>query len=128
MFPKIEQRLPLYLTEHEIQNLLATANQDQSEKGIRNKVMLYVMYATGMRVTELVTLTISQIHFDTGFVKLSGKGNKDRVIPLPKNVLELLRFYLNHIHHRLMSQLERKKTQKQQYLFLTQYGKKTKPL
>ena len=64
--------------------------------------MLYLLYASGMRVSELVGLTTDQIHFDTGFLHLVGKGNKERVIPLPKNILELLQYYLEEIYRHLL--------------------------
>jgi integrase/recombinase XerD len=122
ILPKIEKKLPLYLTETEIERLLAVANRDQSDKGVRNKVMLYLMYATGMRVSELVNLTIDQINFQTGFVNLIGKGNKERGVPLPKNILELLRYYLDHIYKKLLPEAQFGADQKN-YLFAVNYGK-----
>jgi len=113
IFPHLEKTLPNYLTEQEIQILLATANLDGSDKGIRNKVMLYLLYATGMRVSELVGAKIEQLHFDTGFIELEGKGNKQRMVPLPKNILELLRYYLDHIYPKLVTiDIQEKKQEK----------------
>ncbi|MBD3231173.1 tyrosine recombinase [Candidatus Dependentiae bacterium] len=126
VFPKIEKKLPIYLTQDEVQKLLIAANKDSSNKGIRNKVMLYMMYASGMRVSELVSLTIDQIKFDTGFVSLMGKGNKERLVPLPKNVLQLVRFYLDHIHSKLISKNHILK--KQNYLFFSVYNGEAKPI
>ena len=60
-FPKLEQTLPLYLTENEVRKLLEGANRDNSNRGVRNKVMLYLLYASGMRVSELVNLVVDQI-------------------------------------------------------------------
>ncbi|MFA6990902.1 MAG: tyrosine recombinase [Candidatus Babeliales bacterium] len=101
-FPKIEKTLPNYLSESELKKLLNAANLDHSIKGQRNKVMLYLLYATGVRVSELVNLTFDQIHFDTGFIQLVGKGNKERSIPLPKNILELLIYYRDQIYPKLI--------------------------
>lgn len=101
-FPKIEKTLPNYLSESELKKLLNAANLDHSIKGQRNKVMLYLLYATGVRVSELVNLTFDQIHFDTGFIQLVGKGNKERSIPLPKNILELLIYYKDQIYPKLI--------------------------
>lgn len=101
-FPKIEKTLPNYLSEQEIQQLLLTADKDPSLKGQRNKVMIYLLYATGMRVSELVNLTFDQIHFDTGFINLIGKGNKERSIPLPKNIFNILRDYQENIYPKLL--------------------------
>jgi len=127
VFPKIEKTLPNYLSEPEIEKLLAAANRDTSYKGIRNKVMLYVMYATGIRVSELVHLRIDQIHFDTGFIRIIGKGNKERMIPVPKNVLELLHYYLDHIYHKLLPK-NIEIGSKERYLFATTYDNQIKPI
>lgn len=127
-FPKIEKSLPSYLSEKEIQHLLAAANKDNTDKGIRNKVMLYVLYATGMRVSELVSLTSSQIQFDTGFVRLSGKGNKERFVPIPQNILDLLSYYLKHTYHKLLPQAKELGFAKPAYLFATSYKGSIKPI
>lgn len=97
ILPKLEQTLPLYLTDAEIESLFETANQDKTARGIRNQVMIYLLYASGMRVSELVHLTVDQINFETGFVQLMGKGNKERSIPLPGNILSFLKYYLDKI-------------------------------
>ena len=90
--------------------------------------MLYLLYATGMRVTELVSLTIDQIHFDTGFVKLTGKGNKDRVIPLPKNILVLLHYYLDQIYPKMLPKNSASLNKKENYLFAAYYKSACKPI
>jgi integrase/recombinase XerD len=123
VFPKLEKKLPVYLTELEVQKLLQAANKDISHKGTRNRVMLYLLYASGMRVSELVTLTIDQLHFDTGFVSLIGKGNKERLVPLPKNVLGLLQYYIDEIYPKLFEKKQELKEQAKQnnYLFFSCY-------
>ena len=128
VFPKIDQNLPTYLTQAEIEQLLLAANKDLSPKGVRNKVMLYVLYATGMRVSELVSMTVDQILFDTGFVKILGKGSKERHIPLPRNILELLHYYLDHIYPALLPEKALVFQQKKQYLFAALYNNQIKPL
>lgn len=128
VFPKIEKTLPTYLTEQEVEKLLKAANRDTSDKGIRNKVMLYLLYATGIRVSELVSLTIDQILFDTGFIRIIGKGSKERMIPLPKNILELLRFYVETIYVRLLPQLVVGGKSNGSYLFAAAYGNQIKPI
>lgn len=127
IFPKIEKRLPTYLSEEELLKLLKATNKDNSLKGVRNKVMLYLLYASGMRVSELVNLRIDQILFDTGFIKLEGKGNKERIVPLPKNVLELLNYYVNHTYKELHKNLDENQNKKN-YLFVSCYGKNIKPV
>jgi integrase/recombinase XerD len=128
LFPKIEQTLPSYLTESEILKLLASANNDNSDKGIRNKVMLYLLYASGIRVSELVTLTFEQIQFDTGFITISGKGNKDRMIPLPKNILDLLRYYLDHVYAKFVPKGIDILSMRKRFLFITSYNNNIKPI
>lgn len=128
VFPKIDQNLPTYLTQAEIEQLLLAANKDLSPKGVRNKVMLYLLYATGVRVTELVTMTVDQVLFDTGFVKIVGKGSKERHIPLPRNILELLRYYLDHIYPTLLPEKNDHTQVKKKYLFAALYNHRVKPL
>lgn len=128
IFPKIEKNLPTFMTESEIEKLLSAANRDTTDKGIRNKVMLYVLYATGMRVSELVNLTTDQILFDTGFIKILGKGSKERMVPLPKNILELLRFYLDHIYPKLLPKEIYTGQKKKQFLFAASYNNQIKPI
>jgi integrase/recombinase XerD len=118
-FPKIEKTLPNYLSESELKKLLNAANLDHSIKGQRNKVMLYLLYATGVRVSELVNLTFDQIHFDTGFIQLVGKGNKERSIPLPKNILELLIYYRDQIYPKLIPSGIHIDHKQQNFVFIT---------
>jgi len=128
VFPKLEKILPNYLSEEEIQILFETTNKDDSVKGQRNKVMLYLLYASGMRVSELINVKIDQIQFDTGFVKLEGKGNKERMVPLPKNILDLLRFYIDFAHKKIINKNGQNLENKKNYLFVCLYGNQLKPL
>jgi len=128
VFPKLEKTLPNYLTEEEIQILFEETSRDDSIKGLRNKVMLYLLYASGMRVSELINIKIDQIQFDTGFVKLEGKGNKERMVPLPKNILDLLRFYIDHVHKKIVSKSKQNLASKQNYLFVCLYKNQLKTL
>ena len=127
IFPKIELTLPQYLTELEVEKLLESANHDTTDKGIRNKVMIYLLYATGMRVSELVNLSIYMIQFDTGFIQIIGKGSKERMIPLPKNILELLSFYIETVYPRLFHK-KNLDNDKKGYLFAANYNGGIKPL
>jgi integrase/recombinase XerD len=128
IFPKVEQRFPVYLTEEELQKLFDAANKDNSYRGIRNKVMLSLLYATGMRVSEMVNITINHLHFDTGFVTIVGKGSKERMVPIPQNVQELLRFYIDTIYKKLLPKNIDVLTNQAQYLFPVVYKQKIKPL
>jgi len=90
IFPKLDKKLPHYLTEQEVEILFEVADQDNSNVGIRNKTMLYLLYVSGMRISEMVNLQVSQIQFDSGFINVSGKGGKGRVIPIPKPMIAML--------------------------------------
>jgi integrase/recombinase XerD len=122
-FPKAEKKLPRYLSEAEVDILLEVANRNQTYLGTRNKVMLYLLYVTGMRISELVHIAINDIHFDTGFVSITGKGGKGRMVPLPEPMVLLLQHYLTHVH-RIFSA----KKEKTNYLFPTCYRGLIKPI
>lgn len=79
--PKILRKLPSVLDRHEVASLLAAPKRD-SARGIRDGAMLYVMYAAGLRVTELVTLGLGDVNLESGFVQVLGKGDKRRLVPL----------------------------------------------
>lgn len=97
IFPKLEKKLPQYLTENEIEQLLIVANQETGDVGIRNKVMLYLLYVSGMRISEMVSLVLSQIQFDSNFINVNGKGGKGRIIPIPKEIMLVLESYTNKV-------------------------------
>ena len=127
IFPKTDKSLPTYLTEDEVCRLLEATEQDTTYRGFRNKVMLYLLYSTGMRVTELVEMTIDRVHFDSGFVSVVGKGNKERMVPVPRKILDMISQYLDVIYEKLLPV----KTLPQghvNYLFPSCYQCKIKPL
>lgn len=102
-FPKINKKLPTYLSEQEIESLLQVAERDQSPLGKRNKVILYLLYVTGLRISELINLKIGSISWDTGFLHVDGKGGKQRMIPLPAPMQVLLKEYLETVHYNIKS-------------------------
>ena len=93
--PKTARKLPDTLSFKEITLLLDNVDLSTSE-GERNKTMLEVLYACGLRVSELVELKYSTIYFDEGFVRVIGKGNKERLVPIGPRTLERIKFYLEH--------------------------------
>jgi integrase/recombinase XerD len=121
--PKIEKRLPTYLTQEEVSRVLACSEKDRSPLGVRNSMMIYLLYASGMRVSELVGIKISDIHFDTNFISIEGKGGKQRMIPLPQSVMTLLS---NYVQTQVASSSDALKNA--HYLFPIMYGKKVKPI
>ncbi len=125
VFPKLQKSLPSFLTDKEIEILFEVAAHDITSKGIRNKVIIFLLYASGMRVSELVNLTIDQIHFDTGFIRIMGKGNKERAIPLPQAMLKLLSYYLDVVRKEF---LPKKSLQSSDYIFVNSTKKSIQPL
>lgn len=93
--PKIENKLPEVLTEDEIKRLISSVNLD-SEFGQRNKAIIEVLYGTGIRVSELVELKLSNIFFKENILKVTGKGNKERFVPLGKIAIIEIKKYLNN--------------------------------
>ena len=92
--PKVEKRTPSVLTSKEVE-LLLEQPKDVDLKGIRDKAMLEFAYATGMRVTEIISLDIDNINFKEGFVNCR-KANKQRIIPLGKMSIKALKEYVDH--------------------------------
>lgn len=93
--PKITRLLPDSLSEKDMDNLLQ-APDVETDYGLRDRCMLELMYSSGLRVSELVSLELNQINHNLGLVRLTGKGNKERVIPVGEEALYWLKKYLNH--------------------------------
>ncbi len=101
--PKQAQHLPKYLTEEEVDRLFVEAEKDCSPAGVRMRAMLEVLYATGMRVTELVSLKMSALQLNkderlsnkSNLLLIKGKGGKDRAVPLTNSAVNILNEYIN---------------------------------
>lgn len=91
--PKLGRPLPKSLTEHDVERLLAAPDID-STLGLRDKTMLELLYATGLRVSELVGLTLSQVNLRQGVVRVRGKGDKERLVPIGEEALHWIAQYL----------------------------------
>lgn len=91
--PKLPRNLPKSLTEQDVELLLA-APDVQNPLGLRDRTMLEVLYATGLRVSELVGLQMVQVSLDMGVVRVMGKGSKERLVPLGEEALDWIRRYL----------------------------------
>ncbi len=92
--PKQGRALPKYLSEKEVDALLKTAAHYPGDDGLRLRVMLELLYAAGLRVSELVSLRVSAIQFDRGMILVKGKGDKERFVPLGDPALKALREWL----------------------------------
>lgn len=91
--PKLPRNLPKSLTEQDVE-LLLNAPDTQTPLGLRDRTMFEVLYATGLRVSELVTLRVTQVSLDMEVVRVMGKGSKERLVPLGEEALDWLRRYL----------------------------------
>lgn len=91
--PKMKRSLPHFLSEEETEKLLCTADINK-KNGLRDRVILELLYATGMRVSEVITLKVSQINLQSGFVIVFGKGSKERIVPLGEESIFWLKRYI----------------------------------
>jgi len=93
--PKLPRSLPKILTENDVEALLAAPNV-QTPLGLRDRAMLETLYASGLRVSELVTMSLAQLSHDMGVVRVSGKGNKERLVPVGEESLAWVRRYMEN--------------------------------
>jgi Site-specific recombinase XerD len=123
LIPKITKTLPEYLSQEEMEALFAEAEKDRSFNGKRNLMMFYLMYVTGMRVTELTQLKVSHIQLDSLQVRVEGKRGKQRIIPIPAVISSMLISYINRVRQRFMDNHG-----STLYLFPIVYGKTIRPI
>ncbi|MEI6060131.1 MAG: site-specific tyrosine recombinase XerD [Bacteroidota bacterium] len=116
--PRIGRKLPEFLTINEIERLLAAIDLSKPE-GERNKAMVETLYGCGLRVSELVNLKISGIYFNEGFIRITGKGDKERLVPFGGKAMKQINLYL----HEIRSQVAIKKGN-EDFLFLNRRGSK----
>lgn len=115
--PKLQQTLPDTLSVEEIDRLIAAVDLSSNE-GERNRAMLELLYSCGLRVSELVTLRISDLFFDEGFIRVMGKGSKQRFVPIAENTQKYINFYKDQVrvHQTIVKGFE-------DILFLNRRGK-----
>lgn len=114
--PKISRKLPDTLSIIDINNLMAAIDHSKAE-GMRNKAMLEVLYGCGLRVSELINLKISNLYLEIDFIKVTGKGDKERLVPIGNEAVKYLNIYLNEQRIHLSI-----KTGKEDYVFLNRRG------
>ena len=93
--PKAGLKLPDVLDTFDIEKIIAAPDRT-THKGMRNAAMLEVIYAAGLRVSELVQLMLANINLEVGFVRVLGKGNKERIVPIGRRAVDCLRSYLEN--------------------------------
>ncbi len=118
--PKISKRLPVFVQEADLQKLVKTLHHSTDDwKSMNSKMLITIFYATGMRLSELIGLKEKQIDFSKSQIKVLGKGNKERIIPVSKDIVEMIKNY---------QQLKKKDFQKtDETLLVTEKGKKMYP-
>lgn len=115
--PKIGIKLPDTLSKEEIDSLISAVDLSKGD-GERNRAMLETMYGCGLRVSELIDLKISDLFFDEGFIKIVGKGNKERFVPIHLSAQNYIVLYMNEIRSHLLIKKGYEDT-----LFLNRRGK-----
>lgn len=115
--PRLGRKLPVTLDVSEIDKMIAVIDRSKPE-GERNVLMLETLFSCGLRVSELVNLRLSDIHPSESLVKVTGKGNKQRLVPIPDNLVHQLETYL--LHSRSKSKIQ---SGNEDYLFLNRNGK-----
>jgi integrase/recombinase XerD len=116
--PKRRRTLPHVLSIEEIDRLFAAIDHSKPD-GQRNRAMLEVMYSCGLRVSELVGLQLSLLHLDLGFIRVVGKGNKERLVPIGDEAIKQIGFYKDHVRSHIKI-----KQGNEDYLFLNRFGSK----
>ena len=115
--PRLSRKLPDTLSVQEIDRLLAAIDHSTPE-GTRNRAMLEMLYGSGLRVSELIGLTLPNVYADLGFLRITGKGNKERLVPTGSEALKYLDIYLQEIRGHVVPQKDH-----ENFVFLNSRGK-----
>ena len=114
--PKIGLKLPEVLTVEEIDSIIAAIDLSKNE-GQRNRAILETLYSCGLRVSELTNLKLSDLYFDEGFIKVEGKGSKQRLVPIsPRAIKEIKLYFTDRNRGKIKKEYE-------DYVFLARWGK-----
>jgi integrase/recombinase XerD len=119
--PKVKKKLPVVLTINEIVQIInstQTENQGRTIKDYRTWAMLETLYATGVRISELLSMRMSDISLSEGFIRVFGKGSKERIVPLGKLAIKAIKEYLQLARNKIL------KGRASEYLFLNNRGQK----
>ncbi|MDJ1501128.1 site-specific tyrosine recombinase XerD [Xanthocytophaga agilis] len=115
--PRLSRKLPDTLSVQEIDQLLAAIDHSTPE-GTRNRAMLEILYGSGLRVSELIELTLSNVYTELGFLRIVGKGNKERLVPMGSEATKYLNIYLEQVRCHVTPQKDH-----ENYVFLNARGK-----
>ncbi len=115
--PKLKRKLPVFLSIEEIEALLAAIDRSTPE-GERNFTMIEVLYGCGLRVSELITLHLTDLHLQEGYLKITGKGNKQRLVPVGRPAVKALNRYIQEVRIHQPQKKEAADT-----VFLNRYGR-----
>ena len=116
--PRLRRKIPEVLSVYEIQQMLSVIDLSEPQ-GTRNRAMVETLYACGLRVSELVNLKLTNLFFDIGFVKVVGKNNKERIVPIGESAIKYVRQYLEHIR----SRQENIRPGQENFVFLNRNGR-----
>lgn len=114
--PKIGRKLPSVLDYHEIEQMFEAIDLSTPE-GHRNRAMLETLYSSGLRVSELINLRLTNIYQDIGFLRIIGKGSKERLVPIGKSALKYVNIYLDEVRNHM-----KPKRGHENYVFLNRRG------
>jgi integrase/recombinase XerD len=114
--PKSQRKLPDTLSFEEIELLIAAIDLSKPE-GERNKAIIETLYSCGLRVSELVNLKISHLYLDVGYIRVTGKGDKERLIPIGSDAIKYIGIYQNNIRNQINI-----KSGEEDYIFLNRRG------
>ena len=116
--PKLEKKLPIVLSIKEVNKIIETIDLSL-DNGERNRTIIECLYSCGLRVSELINLKVSEINFSDEYIKVIGKGNKQRITPINNSLITYFKNYINEIRSKI--KIDKKNTD---YLFLNRRGKK----
>lgn len=115
--PKLWKRLPDVLTQQEVEKILSLPDI-RKQKGARDKAMLELLYASGIRISELTDMKTNDVNLETGYIRCFGKGSKERIVPIGTLAIECIKNYLQNIKNKITDKT------KSPYLFCGRAGKK----
>ncbi len=119
--PKVPKKLPQYVEQKDMEHLFSDIPFEDSFEGLRDRTILELFYATGMRLSELLNLKVQDIHFQDNTIKVLGKRNKERLIPFGNRLSELLTMYLGNLEKKFVDGT------KNNYIFVTDKGEQLYP-